>query len=60
MIAFEATIPKGFNTGRNLDRQKTLAHMENGNVVLNELPIYEEQLARCQRRRLVLNNERDN
>lgn len=29
--------------------QQTLAHQENGNWVLNEIPDYGEQLARCQR-----------
>lgn len=32
-----------------LGSQQTLAHQENGNWVLNEIPYYGEQLARCQR-----------
>lgn len=32
-----------------LGSQQTLAHQENGNWVLNEIPDYGEQLARCQR-----------
>ena len=32
-----------------LGSQQTLAHLENGNWVLNEIPDYGEQLARCQR-----------
>lgn len=34
-----------------LGTQQTLAHQENGNWVLNEIPNYGEQLARCQRYR---------
>lgn len=35
---------------------QTLAHQENGTWVLNEIPNYEEQLARCQRFYVKLNN----
>lgn len=34
---------------------QTLAHLENGEWVLNELPNYQEQLARCQRHLYVMN-----
>lgn len=31
-----------------LGSQQTLAHLENGKLVLNEIPVYSDQLARCQ------------
>ena len=34
---------------------QTLAHLENGEWVLNELPNYQEQLARCQRHLYIMN-----
>lgn len=39
---------------------QTLAHLENGNWVLNEIPVYSDQLARCQRYMLQLVNTIDN
>ena len=39
-----------------LGSQQTLAHQENGKWVLNEIPDYGEQLARCQRYQLVINS----
>lgn len=43
-----------------LGSQQTLAHLENGNWVLNEIPVYSDQLARCQRYMLQLVNTIDN
>ena len=43
-----------------LGSQQTLAHQENGVWVLNELPDYGEQLARCQRYAIDLNPNRQN
>lgn len=37
-----------------LGSTQTLAHQENGNWVLNEIPNYQEQLTRCQRYQLVV------
>lgn len=39
---------------------QTLGHLENGNWVLNEIPVYSDQLARCQRYMLQLVNTIDN
>lgn len=39
-----------------LGSQQTLAHQENGNLVLNEIPDYGEQLRRCQRYLIPINN----
>lgn len=43
-----------------LGSTQTLAHLENGNWVLNEIPVYSDQLARCQRYMLQLVNTIDN
>lgn len=49
--ASEAGVGEGYTSAAKLElgSQQTLAHQENGNWVLNEIPDYGEQLARCQR-----------
>lgn len=40
-----------------LGTEQTLAHLENGNWVLNEIPNYAEELAKCQRYQVVFNSK---
>ena len=49
-FASESGVKSQFKAAKlELGDQQTLAHQENGNWVLNEIPNYGEQLARCQR-----------
>ena len=48
-LSFSDSDPDIIAAKLELGSQQTLAHQENGNWVLNEIPDYGEQLARCQR-----------